>query len=296
MNKRNLARVSMFDVMVLFLGRYAAIIDRLPALRAAVDRFIDFLKQTKAAMEEEKLVSEGITADKKTQRSLLTRQTVLIAGAASAQAVATGNAALEAEMAVSHRELDQVSGADFLAKVRRISTLANEHAGALVDYGITADILTSLDHLADVFEGKAPAPRSAINQRSDAGERAAELVSQTNAILKKTIDKLVLQFEQSDPEFYSQYWKSRIIVDAATSGTSLVVDVSGPDAQPLAAAEVRIEGTDIKGVTDARGKCILKDLEPGTRKITIYHKDYTQKTLEEVKLKPGKSNKVKAAL
>ncbi|TCZ68371.1 carboxypeptidase-like regulatory domain-containing protein [Flaviaesturariibacter aridisoli] len=88
----------------------------------------------------------------------------------------------------------------------------------------------------------------------------------------------------------------RIIVDAATSGTSLTLHVSGPDAQPLAAAEVRIEGTGVKGITDAHGKCILKDVEPGTKKITIAHRDYTQKTLEDVQLKPGKSNKLKAAL
>ncbi|TCZ74909.1 carboxypeptidase-like regulatory domain-containing protein [Flaviaesturariibacter aridisoli] len=296
MNKRNLARVGMLDVMLLFFLKYAATIDRLPALRAAVNRFIDFLKQTKRAMEEEKLVSSGITTDKEKQRDLLSKDTLVIAGAAAALAHEKGDAVLEGEMTLSRRDLDRLPGADFLAKVRRVATVASGQLASLEDYGIRAAVLNSFNTLADIYDGKAPAPRAAINLRSDAGELAAELVAQTNAILKKTIDKLVLQFEKTDPEFYAQYWKSRIIVDAATSGTSLVIDVSGPDAQPLAAAEVRIEGTGVKGITDAHGKCILKDLEPGTKKITIAHRDYTQKTLEDVKLKAGKSNKVKAAL
>ncbi|GAB4093056.1 carboxypeptidase-like regulatory domain-containing protein [Flaviaesturariibacter terrae] len=296
MTKRNLARVSMFDVMLLFFLKYAATVDRLPALRAAVDRFIQFLKDTKAAMAREKLVSQGVTSDKGTQRSSLCSAAGSTAAAIAAYAHDKNDAILAGEMDYSARELERIAEDKMMPVIRRIIELAGAHVAALADYGITAQTLDNLSDLADIFEGKKAAPRAAINLRSDAGELAAELVAQTNAILKKTVDKLVLQFEKSDPEFYAQYWKSRIIVDAATSGTSLTVNVSGPDAQPLAAAEVRIEGTGVKGITDAHGKCILKDLEAGTKKITIAHKDYSQKTLDDVQLKPGKSNKLKAAL
>ncbi|GAA4321094.1 carboxypeptidase-like regulatory domain-containing protein [Flaviaesturariibacter amylovorans] len=296
MTKRNLARVSMFNAMLLFFGSYAAVINRIPALAAAVDRFRRFLEQCKEAMAEEQLVTEGITDDKAMAQERLCKQTAVITGAASAYAAEKNLGELAGEMKYSARDLGRLGAADLLSTVRRILSQVEPHLLDLVDYGITRELFDRTREAADLFEGKTGTPRQGITIRSDAGERAAELVAQTNAVLRKSIDKLVRQFETTDPEFYSQYWKSRVVVDAATASTDLVVEVAHATAGPIAAAEVRVEGSGVTGTTDAFGRCLLRGVEPGTTRILITHRDYTQKTVEGVQLKPGKKTKLTASL
>ncbi|RYZ00864.1 MAG: hypothetical protein EOO11_00145 [Chitinophagaceae bacterium] len=296
MTKKNLARVSMFNSMLLFFAAYAAVINRLPALAAAVGRFRRFLEQCKEALAEEQLVTEGITKDKRIQRERLCEQVSIITGAVSAYAVENGNEELAGEMNYSHRDLSRLNGADLRSTVRRIFTQVDPHIRDLADYGVTQESVDGARRTADAFEGKTPAPRQGITVRSDAGERAAELVSQTNAVLRKSIDKLVRHFQTTDPEFWSQYWKSRTVVDAPTSSTDLIVDVVNGAEAPVAAAEIRVGGTGVSGTTDAFGRCVLRGVEPGTTRISISHRDYSQKTLEGVHVKPGKKTKLRADL
>ncbi|RYD89255.1 MAG: hypothetical protein EOP50_17805, partial [Sphingobacteriales bacterium] len=198
MTKRNISRVGMFNAMLLFFASYAAVINRVPALAAAVDRFRRFLEQCKEAMAEEQLVTQGITEDKNTLEGRLCQQVAVIAGAASAYATEKGNGELAGEMNFTQRDLGRLGAADLLSTVRRIFSQVNPHIRDLADFGVTQESLDRAKETADAFEGKTSAPRQGINIRSDAGERAAELVSQTNAVLRKSIDKLVRQFETTD--------------------------------------------------------------------------------------------------
>lgn len=297
MNKRDLARLGMFDRLEAFLTENAAMVDSVPAFRAAVNGFLASLAALKAAAEAQKAVSEGVTLGKKAKRLDLCEEFGILAGSVASFAMATGRHDLAGEMALSDRDLARNSSTELVTTCRRMITMATPHVANLADYGITTTSLAALEASIDEFESIKEAPRTLITRRSNAGDDIETLIVALFDQLGDHLDKIALIFKKTNPGFHNAYLGARKVVDPYTSSTRLLVEVSSlKDNAPLASADVVVDGTDIAVQTDELGKCTIRQVEPGTRSITISHKDHTGKTLDGILVKLGKATRVTAAL
>jgi hypothetical protein len=297
MRKRDLARMGMFDRLVTFFSENAARVDSLPAFRLAVNAFLAKLTALKAAAEAQQAVSQGVTLGKKAKRLALCADLGILAGSVASYATATGRPELAGEMGLSDRDLARNSSTELVTICRRLLSMTTPHVAELADYGITAASLAELQVSIDTFETAKEAPRTLITERSGASDDVEALVNALYDDLDLHLDKIALRFSKTDNVFYNAYLGARKVVDPYTSTTRLVVEVrSLKDDAPLPAAEVLVDGTDIVVQTDAGGKCTIKGVEPGTRSVTIRHKDYTGKTIDGLVVKTGKATQVKAEL
>jgi hypothetical protein len=62
------------------------------------------------------------------------------------------------------------------------------------------------------------APRTAITVRKGATEAIETLIKDGTAILTNRMDKLMVDFKVSHPDFYQEYFDARIVVNTGAKG------------------------------------------------------------------------------
>jgi hypothetical protein len=81
-------------------------------------------------------------------------------------------------------------------------------------------------------------PRQGVAKQAAANKAMARLLKQGRTILTRRIDRLMVQFRTTAPEFYAEYRTARKIVDApATQGrkTNIITANTNPVDLPKAA-------------------------------------------------------------
>jgi flagellar biosynthesis regulator FlaF len=213
MNKRDLARVKMFDAVLLYFKANTLTVDSLPAFKAAVTRFRDKVAALKHEAESKKIITSGITDNKERQRKDLCRSMAMLAGSAFSYAAEAGKEELQAEMKYTERSLLRLTETNLVLVCRRVLSLVPAYMAQLADYGVTLPQVNMLTEAVSTYESAIPATRSAISNRAQAGDETARLLSEADKIMRNSIDKLVLQFESTKPDFYAGFKRHRIIVD-----------------------------------------------------------------------------------
>ena len=78
---------------------------------------------------------------------------------------------------------------------------------------ITEEMITEVETSLDDFKAMIGLPRTIRNQAFAAMNVLEELFDTTNDLLKNKLDKLMIRFEYTNLEFYSEYQRAQTIVD-----------------------------------------------------------------------------------
>ena len=184
----------------------------LPAFATAVTEFRDVIPEIHGLAQVQ---SNGVGAvpEKKAAFSVMVEDAVQIAAATHAYAVKEGDYELATRANYSRSDIVDGREAEVVNRCRDIHAAANENVAALGDYGVTATKLTKLKNKTDAFAGLQPKPRQRIAQRRAATDTLVRRFSTADGILGNRLDKLVLQFRDSAPDFFTEYRTARSIVD-----------------------------------------------------------------------------------
>ena len=136
-----------------------------------------------------------------------------IGGQIAALGAANNDHTLEQQGDVTLSGLDKMKESDLIATATRIGALATANMTALADYGITPADVTELSDLATAFQGLQAAPRQAVVDRKKENAQFPPVGSHLLSILRRRLDRQMLVFKQTQPEFYAGYLGSRVIVD-----------------------------------------------------------------------------------
>jgi len=141
---------------------------------------------------------------------------VVVAAGVHAHADAIEDLELAGKVDFSRSAIIAGSGAAVVARCKGILAVATEHAESLPDHGVTAAKITALKSAIKTYDGLRTLPRDAGAARTVATKQLKRLFPQVDRLLAKRIDKQMLQFKSSDPEFYDKYQAARVIVDPAS--------------------------------------------------------------------------------
>ena len=94
-----------------------------------------------------------------------------------------------------------------------LTDLLTSHRPALAKYGVTKAQVTDLETSVDDFRELVGHPRLKRTQANLAKKAVEELVESAVEVLNEKMDKVMLQFQFSNPSFYEGYKKARVIVD-----------------------------------------------------------------------------------
>jgi hypothetical protein len=118
----------------------------------------------------------------------------------------------------SYSPTDLGKGADgtVVSRCKGVHAAATEVVADLGEHGVTPAKLTTLKKKIDGFDKLSTKPRVSVVRSSAATRRLPVLFSQASRLLTKRLDTLMVQFKNTQPEFYARYKSARRLVSAAT--------------------------------------------------------------------------------
>ena len=159
-----------------------------------------------------------------------------VAAGIHAYAQETDDPELAAEVDFSLTDIATGRPAAVVARCTNIAALGAEHLDSLADYNITQAKLTALTKKITAFEKQVPKPRQSVARKAAANKAARRLLEEGRDLLYGRMDKLMVQFRETQPELYAEYKTARKIVNsAAASNDRKVATVSAPSAHGSAA-------------------------------------------------------------
>jgi len=173
----------------------------------------------------------GAAAQKVSLRHDFEDEILRIANQLSALAAKNNDMNLGAQTELTLPTLDKMADDDLEETGTRIANLASANLAALADYGIAAADVTNLTNLTTQFHGQKTAPRTAIAGRAGQTTTMPPAIKSVTSILRNRLDKQMVMFKKSNPEFYAGYLAARVIVDRGGSGGSTPTPPAPPQAK-----------------------------------------------------------------
>jgi hypothetical protein len=172
--------------------------------------------------------TDGSSAAKAQALHVLGNLAHRVASGIAACAHDAANGELAGRVAYSRTNITRGPDAAVISRCKNIHTAGTEYAGEIVEYGVSAADLTNLKKKIDAFQALQPAPRRAKAATSSATKELKRLLKEVDELLSLKLDKLIVQFKDSEPDFYNEYISARrIVVSGVRSKPENVVAVPG---------------------------------------------------------------------
>lgn len=185
----------------------------IPIMVANKNELDELLQRIIRVNKETKPISKAVTNDKKMERLALTEKTLGIAGILQAYASINSNNQLAEIADITKSSLLTCRETEVETTINPIVDEARRLLPLLVDYTLTEEMVLEVETSLDDYKVLIGQPRTIRNKAFTAITALEDLFNKTNEILKNRIDKLMIRFKMTDPEFYETYTRARVIID-----------------------------------------------------------------------------------
>ncbi len=230
----------------------------------------------------------GVTKSKNTSKTNLAKLGGSIAGVVSAYAVEIGDEVLEGEMKITESDILKATGMRPVELCTLIYDRASANMPALADYGVTPAVLTTLQNSYLDFGGKEPQPKVTIDMKKAKRIQVKGMFTDTDGILVKKMDKLIVNFEESDPGFLGAYKALRKPVKPAVTNTVLKLQIlNAANDKPIKDARVYHDGTTKAKKSSVKGFVTYKDPPEGNHFFKVKHSLFKDVTTDPIMVSHG---------
>ena len=213
MNKQQTAKANSHQAIAGIFLRHPEAVSSIPALELAVEEFTNELLGIDTNVKIQ-ISPNGASAAKQAALIRLIDCAEQTAGAVHSLAEATEDVELGEQVGFSRSDLIEGSGAAIVARCKGIYDIAKDKLASLGDHGVTQAKLTAFNQAIKTYDTLRSTPRQAKAARSATTKQLARAFPRVERLLDGRIDKLMVQFKSSNPEFYDQYQTARDIVTA----------------------------------------------------------------------------------
>jgi hypothetical protein len=201
---------------VLTSEEHESLVEDFPAVQSAMTAL-----ESKVTEAEDLILVQtdqsAAAAEKAQSRTDLVSLATIIVGAILSYAQDTSDKRLEKKASISASKLGKARDSRLVALCRGIHKTAVPLTQALKSCKITAEKITSLKTQTEDYKKSYTKPRQAIAAGKGATKRLPIVLRQTSTLLRKRLDPLMVQFKESEPEFYAKYKAARRIVKPAVN-------------------------------------------------------------------------------
>lgn len=184
-----------------------------PACVDAVSKFEKLISEIDAQRQIQGGKTTGITENKQKEEDDMIQTTLEMGAGVFAYADKIGDNELKSKVAYSPSTLKTARDTDLRVMCQSVHDAAESVISELENFGITPKDLEKLQKEINDFSAYLSESRNAINTRSIATAKIADLIKETDDLLNNQLDKLVTTFQSREPRFYETYMKSRQIVN-----------------------------------------------------------------------------------
>lgn len=184
----------------------------LPALGETVEEIRTGVVQAKVSDTTMATATEGKSSGKLVVENELIADILIVAGAVFSYARKNGKEELRVKYDVSESKFVRMRDTELGSYVHDMKKEVQEFVGDLNAYGVKQDALDALDAKASAYEKQIGGQQAATGLRS--GMRTSlttHIVGLREAL--ETLDRLMLQMQKPEPDFYNTYVATRVIKD-----------------------------------------------------------------------------------
>lgn len=213
MTREQLNRTGMFSAVSAYMGNNQSLWNSLKAIKDTVTDLDSGIEAIDDAIGKQQTSTTGAATAKAQVRHDFEEKLLVMAGQLSALAAVNKNANLASQVEFTLSSLDKLAD-DKLEEVgKNVATLTTANLAALADYGVAQADVTELNTLTTQFHAVKTAPRTAVAGRAGQTATLPELIANVTSLLRNRLDKLMMVFRKTNPEFYAGYQSARVIVD-----------------------------------------------------------------------------------
>ncbi len=216
MNKPNENRLSMFYAVIETCLKFTATWTGLVPFKTAHDQLKANLASLIAAARVQQEILTGVATDKGLKRDAMVKKATEVAQGIYAYAVDQGDEVLRAKVNVGKSAFLRQRDGLIAVLCQNVHDYGVAALAALGNYGLVAADLTDLQTKIDDYVTVVSSPRAALLARKGATAEIDILVRDNMRILTNRMDKMMAEFETSDPQFYQEYFDARMIIDLGT--------------------------------------------------------------------------------
>lgn len=206
MNKEQIFKHESLKLIVFEAEQHKESVAKIPKFQRGIVR----IKEICGKIENHKPVQEqdlkGITDKKDGIKDELVNALVVITGALQSYAYEMKKYVLREKINFSASEFGTMSKSDLVSTaaivIGELKQLTKEE---LADEGIAEADVARLKELREEFNNESNSPRKAIINRCNQTQIIADLIDEGWELKRESLDKLIVQFKQKDPEFYLKY-------------------------------------------------------------------------------------------
>lgn len=215
MNRQQTAKQSSYLSVSTLLAANETKVSTLPGLEqssATLDGHLDGIDAHATVQAS----PSGAAKAKEAAKKNLAECALVVAAGVDAYADSSEDLELAGKVDFSLSDILEGSAGAMVARCKGILAVATAHAAELPDHGVTAAKITALKNAIKTFDSLRTLPRDARSARSVATKQLKVLFPKVDRLLARRIDRQMVQFKASDPEFYAKYRSARVIVDPAS--------------------------------------------------------------------------------
>jgi hypothetical protein len=216
MNKRFENKLKMIAAVMALMKLNENIWKNSPAMVAAINELTALVDQILATRKVTDSNLTGLTDEKKEQQKKLIDKAFELASVLVAFASRTNDAALLATVDFTLSAFNRQREGKQVNTSKDILSQLYKHAEALAEYDVTEADATALEGLIEQFEQGLPANRVSVSERKAANKKLTGLFDSTDSHLEVQLDRLMVRYKTTHPDFYNSYLNARITVDYGT--------------------------------------------------------------------------------
>ena len=183
-----------------------------PIIVSTKNQYDELIQRVVEKDEKTNPNSKGVTRNKDQALLNLTEKVVSLSGILQAYAAFNNDIVLAGKVKFVKSDLIRARETDIEGLINPFIDIAREKIGELADFSVTEEGIVELETSLDDFKVLIGQPRTIRNQAFAAMTAMDELFDKTNDLLKAKLDKLMIRFEFTNPEFYDEYTRARTIV------------------------------------------------------------------------------------
>jgi hypothetical protein len=210
MTKRQENKKTMYQNVDTLLDTNAAKIAGIVALVTKAATLKTKISGITAKDQERSQALSGKAQDKYDAEEKLIAQTLFVSGGLYSYGVDHNDNNAKETGKISESELYKIRDTEVIVKANAVHDVANGLIASLDDYGIDAAVLLKLKNDITDFNNKLGARESATAERGGAIDSLKTLFKETDDLLK-TMDVLVDQLKNTEPQFVYEYYLARVI-------------------------------------------------------------------------------------
>lgn len=251
---------------VIYLDANAEITNSLPQFATYFGEIRGANAQIQLELVKQEADNSGDTIAKKQLRGTLISQAVDISRRVVAYATNSNNNVLLNLVDYKDSDLKKSSDQKLVSSCRVILENASIFVALLTDYGVTAVMITNLQTAINDFNNTIPKGRLSTTDSGEATKRLSDLYKTLRTNWAK-IDTLVEIVRTSQPHFYNEYTKVRMVIETGVGSLALkvkTINAQSGKPEPNVTLILMPASADLKMITaTGKGKIMKKTAKAG---------------------------------